>query len=262
MNRSDLPDAAGYFYLFASISSLVTFYWVYASEQVRAAPLYPGSTMPITWQWALNGACTLVNLICAAALLQRRSWAKAAVLAQLVAAALLIWFLSTGKLVVDAWWMFISAVPLLMICRAPIIAIPQRRISRSQRVGRIAGFGIYICATLAMYVTVASLFSGTSPTATSPAMTSSGAIVCLGMALAVMWFGSLLWGDKDLAREVAGVLLTAFASFMLLQCVNAFVYVRVSHPQVRGLFHWDPTMQILVILAIIGFTLVGKSRNK
>lgn len=92
-------------------------------------------------------------------------------------------------------------------------------------------------------------------------MSSGGAIGYVGVALLLMWFGGALWNDRERARRVAGNLLTALATFMVFQCTYGYFYTRTYYPQVQGLYHWVAALQSLVILAMIGFTLVGLSRR-
>ncbi|CAB5334196.1 hypothetical protein IST495A_02559 [Burkholderia multivorans] len=39
----------------------------------------------------------------------------------------------------------------------------------------------------------------------------------------------------------------------------SYAYARTLFPQVEALYHWDATLQWLVILAMTGFALVGLS---
>ena len=202
-------------------------------------------------------------MLCAVALISRRSWAKAALIVQIAWGACGRWVLSNDGLVLQVLGLMMSALPLLIIFRVPIAPLQiRRRLSLTQHACRAVGMGFYGLAILMMYVTVMAQFSGTSPTATSPAMTSAGAIGYLIVALLVMWFGGAIWRDKDSARRIAGVLLIALASFQVLQCTLGYVYARAYYPQVQGFYHWDATLQSLVVLAIVGFTLVGLSRQR
>lgn len=262
MTRSDMPTFAGFFCLFGTLSVVTSFYWLYAVESLQSFSIIPGSTMPISWQWASVGIGGLTNLLCALALLRRLRWAKACLIAHFLWGAASLWFLSNDSLSLYIFKMAMAAVPLLVVLCIPMTpASRQRPIPPSQRVSRIFGAGVYGFAVTMMYVTVSAEFTGSSPTATSTAMTSQGAIGYLIVALLVMWFGGVLWGDKHIARRVAGILMTSLATFLLFTMTTGYVYARIHYPQVQGLYHWDATLQSLVILAMTGFALVGFSRK-
>lgn len=262
MNQSDRPTLAGYFCMFYAMSTLVAFYWVYASQQSRGAPLTPGSTLSIGWQWVMTGLGGVVSAICAVALLRRLPWGRTVLIAQFLLSNVAGLFLYKGSVVFQLFGALVSAVPLMILFRAPIVrATDNRRRSVEENIQRAVGLGFFGFATLLLYVTIGALFNGTSPTMTSVAMTSGQALMNLGAALLIMWIGGVIWQEKRSAQHVTGLLLVALASFEVLQCVMSYVYVRVQYPQARGLFHWDATLQVLLILSIVGFALLGLSRK-
>ncbi|WP_454764120.1 hypothetical protein [Cupriavidus campinensis] len=262
MNRSDLPSFTGLFCLFAAFSTIVAFYWIYTSEQARAMSIIPGSTLLIEVQWALVGGAGLFNIISAVALLRQISWAKFVLVFQLVYSngfGLLCYGHKLPMLLIN---FVLSTIPLLIVARVPLAPVANpRQLSASQRSRRIFGLGVCGLAAFVMYVTLVALFTGTSPAANAPAMTNSIAVVYLSVALAFMWIGGAIFGETHEACRICGILLTAFASYMVYQCCTGYLYARIYYPQVRGLYHWDATLQWLVILAMIGFSLLGSSRD-
>jgi hypothetical protein len=77
--------------------------------------------------------------------------------------------------------------------------------------------------------------------------------------LLLMFAGGAIFRHRAEARRYAGILLTALASHLVIFCIVSYVYARTLYPHVKGLYHWDATLQWLVILAMTGFTLVAWS---
>ncbi|SPV20279.1 Uncharacterised protein [Burkholderia cepacia] len=258
MNRSDLPSFAACFYLFNAASVCQAFYWAYALNRMS---VIPGSTLSVTMQWSVIGGQGLLGVVAAVMLLRRLAWTKHFLLAQLIIGNGLnvlthkqpIFLMLTGAL--------FSAIPLLIVVRIPIQErAPSHSVSTvSQRIQRNCGLGLYGLASYLMFGTLSALFTGTSRTVSSSAMRTPAAAVELICWLLLMLVGGAIFGQRAKAQRWAGILLTALASYMVLFCCVSYVYARTLYPQVEGLFHWDATLQWLVILAMTGFTLVGLS---
>lgn len=135
----------------------------------------------------------------------------------------------------------------------------HRTLSVSRRVRRYCSLALYGLASYLMFGTLTALFTGTSRTVTSPAMRTSAAAAELICWLLLMLAGGAIFGQRAEAQRCAGILLTALASYLVIFFCMSYGYARTLFPQVEGLYHWDATLQWLVILAMTGFALVGLS---
>lgn len=258
MNRSDLPSFAACFYLFNAASVCQGFYWAYALNRMS---IIPGSTLSVSMQWAVIGGQGLLGVVAAVTLLRRLAWTKHFLVAQLIIGNGLSFLTHKQPISLMLVGAVFSAIPLLIVARVPIheLAPTHSVLSVSQRIRRYCGLGLYGLAVYFMFGTLSALFTGTSRTMNSPAMHTPAAAAELIFWLLLMLVGGAIFGQRAEARRYAGILLTALASYMVLFSCVSYIYARTLYPQVEGLYHWDATLQWLVILAMAGFTLVGLS---
>lgn len=258
MNRSDLPSFAGCFYLFNAATVCQAFYWAYALNRMS---IIPGSTLSPAMQWAITGGQGLLGVVAAIMLLRRMAWTKHFLVAQLIIGYGLSGLTLKQPISLMLLGVLFSAIPLLIVVRIPIQkAAPRHRtLSVSRRIRRYCGLALYGLASYLMFGTLTALFTGTSRTVTSPAMRTSAAAAELICWLLLMLAGGAIFGQRAEAQRCAGILLTALASYLVIFFCMSFAYARTLFPQVEGLYHWDATLQWLVILAMTGFALVGLS---
>lgn len=249
--------------MFSVMSTLPALYWIFASEQVPAAGLIPGSTLSVGWQLALVvlGACW--SAACAVALMQRHAWAKPLLILQMISGFALTWFIGKSGPMTHLSTLLVAGLPLLIVLRVPMERVKAwRSRTMAQRIRRIFGLCAYGLSIALMFVTLMALFSGTSATANTVAMTGATAFSTLVVALLIMLFGGLVWGDRSAARKAAGLSLMALAIFMTVQCVMTAAYVREYAPQAQNLLHWSAMFPMLIFLAMTGFTVRRMVRER
>lgn len=234
------------------------FYWAFALDRMT---IIPGSTLSVSMQWAVIGSGGLLSVAAAVMLLRRLAWTKHFLVAQLIISNGLTLLTSKQPISLMLMGAVYSAIPLLVVASVPIQeqVATHSGLSTSRRIRRCCGLGVYGLATYFMFGTLSALFTGTSRSISSPAMRTPAAAAELIFWLLLMLVGGAIFGQRAEARRCAGITLTALASYMVVFCILSYVYARTLYPQVEGLYHWDATLQWLVILAMIGFMLVGWS---
>ncbi|VVE64154.1 hypothetical protein PAN31117_01487 [Pandoraea anapnoica] len=249
--------------MFSAISTLPALYWIFASEQGRAAGLFPGSTLSVSWQWALVALGACWSAVCAIALMQRYAWAKTLLILQVISSSALTWFIGKSGPMTHLSTLLVAVLPLLIVLRVPIERVREwRSRTMTQQIRRIFGLCAYGFSIALMFLILMALFSGTSATANTMATTSTTAISVVVVALLIMLFGGVVWGDRSAARRAAGLSLIALAIFMVVQCVMAAAYVREYAPQAPSLLHWSETLPMLLFLAMTGFTVRRMVRER